>query len=105
MSAAAAMRLTQLHGEPKSTLAGPAHARDGTEVPVLPWRRRGAAAAWSSPPPFRRSPGRSVSAGIPLAPIIYAVNKILDTVTPISTVTSKAGKPIKVGTAPVAIAT
>jgi hypothetical protein len=29
----------------------------------------------------------------------------LDTVTPISTVTSKAGKPIKVGTAPVAIAT
>jgi hypothetical protein len=37
MSAAAAMRLTQLHGEPKSTLVGPAHARDGTEVPVLPW--------------------------------------------------------------------
>jgi hypothetical protein len=32
MSAAAAMRLTQLHGEPKSTLAGPAHARDGTEM-------------------------------------------------------------------------
>ena len=37
MSAAAAMRPTQLHGEPKSTLAGPAHARDGTEVPVRPW--------------------------------------------------------------------
>jgi hypothetical protein len=36
MNAAAAMRLTQLHGEPKSTLVGPAHARDGTEVPVLP---------------------------------------------------------------------
>jgi len=33
MSAAAAMRLTQLHGEPKPTLAGLAHARDGTEVP------------------------------------------------------------------------
>ena len=33
MSAAAAMRLTQLHGEPRSTLVGPAHARDGTEVP------------------------------------------------------------------------
>ena len=27
MSAAAAMRLTQVHGEPKSTLVGPAHAR------------------------------------------------------------------------------
>jgi hypothetical protein len=26
MNAAAAMRLTQLHGEPKSTLAGPPHA-------------------------------------------------------------------------------
>ena len=36
MSAAAAMRLTQLRGEPKSTLVGPARARDGTEVPVLP---------------------------------------------------------------------
>jgi hypothetical protein len=58
MSAAAAMRLTQLHG----------------------------------------------SAGIPLAPIIYAVNKILDTVTPVSTVTNTAGKPIKVGRTPVAIA-
>jgi hypothetical protein len=31
MSAAAA-RLTQIHGEPKSTLAGPAHARGGTSV-------------------------------------------------------------------------
>jgi hypothetical protein len=31
MSAAAAMPLTQLHGEPKSTLVGPVHARDGTE--------------------------------------------------------------------------
>jgi hypothetical protein len=29
MSAAAAMRRTQLHGEPKLTLVGPAHARDG----------------------------------------------------------------------------
>jgi hypothetical protein len=37
MSAAAAMRLTQVHGEPKSTLVGPAHARDGTGVPVLQW--------------------------------------------------------------------
>jgi uncharacterized protein YhfF len=37
MSAAAAMRLTQLPGEPESTLAGPAHARDGTEVPVFLW--------------------------------------------------------------------
>jgi hypothetical protein len=37
MSAAAVMRLTQLHGEPKSTLAGPAHAVDGMEVQVLPW--------------------------------------------------------------------
>ena len=32
MSAAAAMRLTRLRGEP-STLVGPAHARDGAEVP------------------------------------------------------------------------
>ncbi len=30
MSAAAAMRLTQLHGQPKATLVGPAHASDGT---------------------------------------------------------------------------
>jgi hypothetical protein len=37
MSAAAATRLTPLHGEPRSTLAGLACARDGTEVPVLPW--------------------------------------------------------------------
>ena len=29
------MRLTQLPGEPKSTLAGSAHARDGTAVPEL----------------------------------------------------------------------
>ena len=36
MRAAATMRLTQLHGEPESTLAGPAR-RDGTEVPVLLW--------------------------------------------------------------------
>ena len=36
MSAAAATRLTQLHGEPKSTLVWLAHARDGTKVPVLP---------------------------------------------------------------------
>jgi hypothetical protein len=33
------MRLAQLHGEPKSTLVGPAHARDGTEVPVSRGRR------------------------------------------------------------------
>jgi hypothetical protein len=37
MSAAAATRLTLIRGAPESTLAGPAHARDGTEVPVLPW--------------------------------------------------------------------
>jgi hypothetical protein len=36
MSTAAAARLTQLHGEPKSKLAGPAQASDGTEVLVLP---------------------------------------------------------------------
>jgi hypothetical protein len=37
MSAAASMRLTQLPREPESTLAAPAHARDGTEVPVFLW--------------------------------------------------------------------
>ena len=36
MSAAAAMRLTQLRGKPTSALAGPPHARDGAEVPVVP---------------------------------------------------------------------
>jgi len=35
MSAAAATRLTQLHGEPESTLVWQAHARDATELPVL----------------------------------------------------------------------
>jgi hypothetical protein len=62
MSAAAAMRLTQLHGEPKSTLVGPAHARDGTEVPVLPWpdqtphnadRSRGRPNPWGAPHVWR----------------------------------------------------
>jgi hypothetical protein len=42
MSAAAATRLTSSTANPELTLAGPAHARDGTgtEVPVLPWRPR-----------------------------------------------------------------
>ncbi len=69
MNAAAAMRLTQLHGEPKSTLVGSAHARDGTEVPVLPWpdqtphngdRSRGSGAViWCvrRDASFRRLPG------------------------------------------------
>jgi hypothetical protein len=37
MGAAAAMRLTQLHGEPNQRSPGQPTARDGTEVPALPW--------------------------------------------------------------------
>jgi len=40
MSAAAAMRLTQVHGEPKSTLVGPAHAR-GEGVVLVSFRASG----------------------------------------------------------------
>jgi hypothetical protein len=43
----AAMRLTQLRGEPKSTLPGPAHARDGTAV-LAPSPRPVRPAEWSA---------------------------------------------------------
>ena len=39
MSGDAAIRLAQFDGKPRSKLAGLAHARDGTEVPVLPRSR------------------------------------------------------------------
>jgi len=57
MSVAAALRLTQFHGEPKPTLVGPAHARDGTEAgtPMGPDHRTARATAAVKPGSVRSS--------------------------------------------------
>src|SRR5450755_2930377 len=44
------------------------------------------------------------STGVPPVPVVYAVNKISGTVTPIATATGKPGRPIKVGFRPRVIA-
>jgi hypothetical protein len=76
MKTAAAMRLTKLHGDPKSTLVGPAHARDGTEVLVLPWPDQTPPSGCS----HRRRNPRSIG-GLPSAPGISRCRRKADAAT------------------------